>query len=64
MCPISSVWKFTFEIIHAFVNMPMYEQLNCMSDYIPKSSWQWRPLKANVSISFVRKDALDAVVEK
>lgn len=48
----------------AFVNMSMFEQLNCTSDYVPKTARQWRPLKANVSAPFMRKDALDIVAEK
>lgn len=42
----------------------MYEQLSCMSDYVPKCAQEWRQLKANISAPFMRKDALEAVIKK
>lgn len=33
----------------AFVNIFMLEQLNCISDYVPKTARRWKPLEANIS---------------
>ena len=33
----------------AFVNIFMLEQLNCISDYVPKTARWWKPLEANIS---------------
>lgn len=60
--PVSSVCA--FKIAHLFINMSMYEQLSCMSDYVPKCAQEWRQLKANISAPFMRKDALEAVIKK